>query len=420
MRLILSAVCLFLSISAFAQHSREVAVRLWFDSYLTTATTPTGQWTGDFMTCNPGTMLPEYSTKMLGRLNFFRAMAGIPANVVNDPVRAQGALEAALMMGKAGALSHTPGTTWPCYTAAGATSAGRSNLYGGPEGSNAIDGFMLDPGVTSLGHRRYFLKPDFIRTGLGSVQLKPGGVNAAAAVDVFGYGSRPSTPKFVSWPPPGHVPYSIVWGAWNFAPNRSGVTMTSATITMTKNGVPLPVTKLIPENANFQLPDYGDRAIGWIPSDFANMSQGAPKPSASEAVYNVTINGVMFGGTVQPAFQYEVRVFDPQLYQHCGAMLMTNDVTSASVDFTNDGKINFDDLLVLAQGYGTTYGFDQLLNLAQRYNTCYAKQPVGGAIQSNVLNESSGRTQKLSKPSSLPPPPSPALPSITRSTGIAR
>ena len=53
---------------------------------------------------------------MLLRLNYYRAMAGVPATVTFSDTYNAMDQQAALMMSANGQLSHSPPTTWTCYT----------------------------------------------------------------------------------------------------------------------------------------------------------------------------------------------------------------------------------------------------------------------------------------------------------------
>ena len=76
----------------------------------------------------------------LRRINYFRAMAGIP-NVTLSASLSTKAQAAALIMEASNKLSHTPSTSFKCYTAVGAEAAGSSILASGPGafGRGAMD-----------------------------------------------------------------------------------------------------------------------------------------------------------------------------------------------------------------------------------------------------------------------------------------
>ena len=219
-------------------------------------------------------------------------------------------LDAAVMMSANKALSHYPPTNWLLYTAAGATAAANSDISLGTEGPAAIDGFIGDAGSnnTAIGHRRWLLYPQTKTMGTGNVDAVNGFYPADATWVLDGnYGTtRPAVrDNFVAWPPPGYVPYQVVYARWSFA--YPGAVFTSATtVTMTSGGNSVPVALEALDN-----PAYGENTIVWDyngldgNTDFA----GAAKPS-SDTVYNVQVNDVVINGIAQN-FSYDVTVFDP-------------------------------------------------------------------------------------------------------------
>ena len=129
--------------------------------------------------------------------------------------------------------------SWLCYTGDGANAAGNSNLAIGGAGPAAISLYILDNGSnnTAVGHRRWILYPQTQTMATGDVSAS-GGYPAANATWVFdsNYGGpRPDTRDgFVSWPPPGFVPYPTVWNRWSFSyPNAD---FAAATVTVSSNG----------------------------------------------------------------------------------------------------------------------------------------------------------------------------------------
>jgi len=74
--------------------------------------------------------------------------------------------------------------------------------------------------------------------------------NAVWVVDDANYwGPRPATRNaFVSWPPPGYVPYPVVYPRWSFS--YPSADFSAATVTMTSNGVPVPVAQETPVPAS--------------------------------------------------------------------------------------------------------------------------------------------------------------------------
>ena len=149
--------------------SRAEVVARWNDTYFDN--TPFS-WTGSVASCSAGDTTEAFKAAVLRRLNFFRAMAGLPGNLALDAPLSAKAQRAALMMDAADSLSHGPSTSWPCYSADGAEAAGKSLLAysNAPARSVALlDGYMRDRGANNaaVGHRRWILYPPLAKVGTG-------------------------------------------------------------------------------------------------------------------------------------------------------------------------------------------------------------------------------------------------------------
>ncbi|MFO7682996.1 MAG: CAP domain-containing protein [Chloroflexota bacterium] len=259
-------------------------------------------WTGSHSGCTPGTTSAAFREAVLRRINYFRAMAGIPPVKGFDDTYNRLAQAAALMMSVNNALNHTPPTNWLCYSQDGYDGASSSNLYLGIYGPAAISGYMYDPGSgnTFVGHRRWILYPQTQQMGTGDVPPQ-NGYRAANALWVFDanniWGPRPVTREaFVAWPPPGYVPYQLVYPRWSFA--YAGADFSGAWVTMTQNGQPVAV------QVNPLANGYGENTLVWEP----NGSFGGQ--SMSDVAVHVTIHNVSIDGQVH-SFDYQVVVFDP-------------------------------------------------------------------------------------------------------------
>jgi len=111
------------------------------------------------------------------------------------------------------------------------------------------------------------------------------------------WGPRPDTREaYVAWPPPGYVPYQVIYSRWSFAYDDAD--FSGATITMSKNGSPLSLT------VNTVVNGYGENTLVWEPND--NFFSA---PSA-DVTYQVAVNNVMVNGTSQN-FSYTVTMIDP-------------------------------------------------------------------------------------------------------------
>ena len=269
-------------------------------------------WTGNHDTCVPGTTSKEFQDGVLLRVNYFRLMAGMQSVYFSDYSNRL-AQAAALIMSANGKLSHTPPTDWLCYSPEGAQGAGSSNLAGGLTGWDAITLYMNEGGAA--GHRRWVINPDGKEYGTGDVPSSAKGW-ATNALRVFGAGwaTRPATrEEFTAWPPPGYVPYPVVFSNWSFALRNAN--FSSASVTMSKGGVNLPVTLQPIVNG------YGDNAIIWRSN---SIKDGDPWPKpANDETYHIKVQNVMDSGQNR-TFEYDVTVFDPTLDPTRNILVVTN------------------------------------------------------------------------------------------------
>ncbi len=284
---------------------RQLSRSFYNSVYLASELTPIG-WNGNQASCDQGTTSFDFKNGVLVRINYFRAMAGVPADISFADLFSNKAQQAALMMSRNNSLSHEPPASWSCYTAGGAEAAGKSNLSLGNYGWNAVSGQVRDNGSnnTAVGHRRWLLYPQTETMGTGDIP-SAASYSAANALWVFdgNYGtSRPATREaYVAWPPPGHVPYQVVPARWSFS--YANANFSAATVSMTRAGNPVPVTIQPVQNG------YGENTLAWIASGLdANLATW-PNPG-QDAGYRVQIGNVLMG-TTPTSFSYDVIVIDP-------------------------------------------------------------------------------------------------------------
>lgn len=275
------------------------------DYYLTVYQASVGAnpgWTGHHASCNPGTTTAAFKEAMALRINYFRQMAGVPAIDGFKAEYNQKAQAAALMMSVNRALSHTPPPSWLCYSDDGYSGASSSNLYLMLYGPTAISGYVRDPGSGNyfVGHRRWILYPQTRYMGTGDIPPQSG-YPGAQALWVFDrdnmWGPRPDTREpFVAWPPPGYVPYQVVYPRWSFA--YAGADFANASVTMTRNGQPIGVTVSPVVNG------FGENTLVW------ELSESIPQPPAHDISFDVTVHNVVINGQTQQ-FEYQVIIFNP-------------------------------------------------------------------------------------------------------------
>ena len=295
----------------------RAAARTFFNTYYLAAEQPI-DWTGNSDTCTAGTTALTFRDAVLLRLNYFRAMAGVPAQVIFFDTFSAKSQQAALMMSANGQLSHSPPSSWKCYTAEGAEAAGSSNLALGVYGRDAIDLFMRDPGTGNgfVGHRRWILYPQTQTMGTGDIPPNNGNApsNSLWVFDDNLWGPRPSTrEEFVAWPPPGYVPYQVVYPRWSFSYPQAD--FSSATVTMTQGGVNVAVT------LEAVATGYGENTLVWLPQgiDFVDtiinsqtwpvLVETWPVPDR-DTQYQVTVDHVIISGESR-SFTYAVTIFNP-------------------------------------------------------------------------------------------------------------
>jgi uncharacterized protein YkwD len=263
-------------------------------------------WTGSVSACNAGDTPDALKQSMLRRINYFRAMAGVPASITLSPTFNAAAQKAALMMSANGRLSHSPDASWRCYTADGARAAGSSNIGLGIAGPGIIDLYFKDYGASNapVGHRRWLLYPQARQMGTGDVPSSSEGraANAIWIMDgTFGT-TRPATRDgFVAWPPPGFVPHQVVFPRWSFS--MHGADFSAATVSMSSGGAAWPI------KIEALASGYGEPTLVWIPN---GMTDGAmwPTPPPTDQVIDVTVANVKIGSAVR-SFSYRVTVIDP-------------------------------------------------------------------------------------------------------------
>ncbi len=258
--------------------------------------------------CTPGTNGTLFKEAVLRRINWFRAMAGVPGDVTFNASNNVANQEAAVIMSANGALSHFPPSTWSCWTANGSNAANNSNIALGTSGADSITGYMRDHGAnnTIVGHRRWLLYPQTQVMGTGDVPDANGfpAANSVWVLDANYGGPRPATrTPYVSWPPAGYVPYQAVYPRWSFS--LSNANMSAATVTMRSNGVNVAVVTGPNQTG------VGENTRIWVPMGLNANDQNEVFPfNGADTVYTVTITNIMVG-TNTTGFTYTVTLFDP-------------------------------------------------------------------------------------------------------------
>jgi hypothetical protein len=263
-------------------------------------------WTGSVASCNAGTTSDDFKKAVILRVNYLRAMAGVPANVTLNTAYSASAQQAALIMSANNSLSHSPPPDWLCYTADGADSAAQSNLSLGRFGFDAVGkGQMRDDGANNaaVGHRRWILFPQTQEMGTGDVPASGSNPasNALRVFDTHGNDPRPATREaYVAWPPPGYIPYQLAFARWSFA--LAGADLSAMSVAM-KQGTTNLTVSVEPYTANI-----GEPARAW---GVAGLDPSIAAAPAADTPYTVTVSGVKLGGVTQSPYVYSVTVINP-------------------------------------------------------------------------------------------------------------
>ncbi len=264
--------------------------------------------------CQTGTLKPEVGARVVAVLNDIRAHHNLPP-VTYVSAEESAEMQSSLMMAANGQLSHTPPTNWLCYTSAGATAAGVSNIYLGSGGlrysrdADIMVGWLTDIDnivMNNIGHRRWLLYPFLSTVSYGRVAgAYQGSFRDAASIKVINDSQNTAgpLPDFVAYPFQDYPARYFANGALlsfgviankssNFGTNQQ-VSYANATITVTqRGGGALAVTNIASDNQGYGLP---------------NNLQWNVTGLQANTIYDVTIANVNVAGNVR-SYSYYFRL----------------------------------------------------------------------------------------------------------------
>lgn len=252
-------------------------------------------WTGNTTTWVAGDTSEVFKNHVRRRINFYRALAGLPGDITFNPTKCTKDQQAALMFARNNNAIHNPPSSWLSYTADGAEAAANSNVTLAYYGPPAINSYMQEPGGNvTAGHRRWLLYSRAKDMGTGDIP--PGSSNYATnATWVIGDFKTSPTPTFVKWPNAGYSPITLMPPKWSLS--YPSANFASATVTMTRDGANVPLT-VVSKTDNGQ----GDNTIVWEPT-------GLPTTAATDITYQVNVSGIT--GASSTSHSYSVILFDP-------------------------------------------------------------------------------------------------------------
>ncbi len=265
----------------------------------------------DIGACRAGTLKASVKADFLAALNDIRSRHGL-APVTYSNSEDEEEAQSSLMMAANVKLSHTPPTSWLCYSTAGANGAGTSNLIGGwgtglgfDSEDDLLAGWLREGGTPDLGHRRWILHPYLGKTSYGRVSalLPDGRRTTTASMRVFDFaGGTPtniSAPPFVGFPQ-GDYPrrYFALTDYLSFSvvPPAGGgsarsVDFSAATISVQSVAGPLTVTDVSSDNDGYGI---------------ANNMQWRVTGLQANVSYTVTISNIR--NAPQASYNYAFRI----------------------------------------------------------------------------------------------------------------
>lgn len=291
-------------------------------------------WTGSISSGNPGTTSANFQNDVLRRINYFRAMAGMNANIAlgnstptasgsggpdapSGTTKHQASQAAALMLSRntaqflaGGGVAtgahdpHDPPTSWYLDSSTARNGAYFSNLAIGKFGPDAIDAYMLEDDLAAagaenngVGHRRHLLSSQLQEIATGDVTATGSNYFAANTLYVSGNLLPPTnSPQFTPWPNAGFTPEPIVPTRWSLSYPKAD--FSQATVAMTDiNSSPVAVT-IVSRTAN-----YADNTIVWKPSTL-------PSAEFDDQPYKVTVSNILING-VPETHVYTTTVINP-------------------------------------------------------------------------------------------------------------
>lgn len=284
-------------------------VRQFYNTVYRSSDGVAADWTGDIESCHAGQVSDAYEAATLRRINWYRAFAGVPSDIVLHEAYSIKARETALILSANNTLTHFPTSDMRCYSAAGDEGAQKSNLTYGQAGAGSVKNQFEDYGSSNkgVGHRRWLLYPFTKRMGVGNVlpnstYPRIGTVWVLDPPNLASWGAaRPQTREsFVAWPPPGFIPYPLVYPRWSFTyPNAD---FSDAQVTLLRNGEEHP---LIQEPYEV---GAGENTLVWIPAPYQDGDRW--QSVDADEHFHVMIDGVRIAGEVR-TFNYSVTIFDP-------------------------------------------------------------------------------------------------------------
>lgn len=292
-------------------------------------------WTGNYQG-NPGKTSREFADDVERRVNYFRAMCGLPSDVrVNtdskvlvEPgdahkppattLKREAAQASALLLirnynpktGSDPAITHDPPQSLTGWSAAAWNGNARGNIAFGTYGPGAITEYVVEELASGtatsswnslVGHRRWTLFPpatDFATGDQPGTSAERPPTNSLYITQHEAELKTNLSPGFVAYPPAGYFPAPLNSRFWSLS--REGADFDAAQVKVTDSaGKPVLVTN-VQSNSNF-----GDPALIWEVGGAA-----AAKSVYADRSFKVSVTGIG-GDNIPTSLSYTVRLIHP-------------------------------------------------------------------------------------------------------------
>jgi len=291
-------------------------------------------WTG--LSNGPGTTSALFKGDVQRRINYYRAMAGMSADMdmtstSKVPVSKSSPLASTTKETAAQAAAymltinsdeyrpgggvvvgadnpHNPPTSWAGVTLTARNGAANSNLAVRYFGPGAIDSYISENdqgaggvGNVEVGHRRLIFYSRRTEFATGDVPETPSGFApylAANALYCSGNILTSASPQFVAWPSAGFFPEPLSTKYWSLS--YPGADYSTASVTMTNSSGGAISLSVVSRAAVF-----GDNSMVWEP-----VASQIPDADTEDQTINVTISNILINDVLQ-SYSYSVTMINP-------------------------------------------------------------------------------------------------------------
>ena len=328
--------------------------------------------TGSITSCIPGETTSAYKENVQRRVNYYRAMANVPANIVFTSDQNARAQAAALATSANGVINHSLDQNSDlCYSQNAQQGAQNGNLSIGFMGSSAIDSYIqsdLGDDATLARYRRWILHRPINEMGTGDFPAENENqeANSLYVANTSNQTSgQPSAPidNFASWPPgiyqgaegnrpsPSeaitYIPYTLAPERWsiqygdpstNIAFVISGVKMYLGADANTPPQATSGSEILVPE-ANVYGDDFADTTpvhggpfLSWVPDWNGSSVSGNGTPPLNRII-RVDIRPLINIDDLAN-ISYNVVLIDPDVLTDSLAISGSTEITTSGASYT--------------------------------------------------------------------------------------